>query len=118
MGLTAEICEEIHSKFLKRDSDDSETDCQLINNGTVFHLKVFLFKKLTKLVCCSKTEKPNRIIIKRNLIFFTTTPRFSAKVCKVQIKSLKKCTNLYLRMSPPCTCPTRSFGTRTTLPSK
>ncbi len=44
MGLTAEICEEIHSKFLKRDSDDSETDCQLIDNGTVYHLKVF--KKL------------------------------------------------------------------------
>ena len=82
MGLTAEICEEIHSKFLKRDSDDSETDCQLINNGTVFHLKVFLFKKLTKLVCCSKTEKPNRIIIKRNLIFLQQHLDFQLRCAK------------------------------------
>ena len=40
-GLNPKICDEINSKFKKRDPDESETDCQLINNGTVFHLKVF-----------------------------------------------------------------------------
>jgi len=60
-GLTAEICEEIHSKFLKRDSDDSETDCQLINNGTVFHLKVFYLRNSQNLCVVQKLKNQTEL---------------------------------------------------------